>query len=286
MVFVAFIVVERITSLQPAGFRMLAIIGAVLFSMKVIVSVEAQKSGCERLKPRNWFVFTLAWPDMRPVLFAEISGKPLDGWEKTIRQGLQFIVLGVACLTVARYWEQNSTSFFGETGQLLLVTGFLLTGLSLILHFGLFNLLAGLWRLAGVNCRALFRAPLLSRSLSEFWSRRWNLAFSEMTAIAVFRPLNRLIGKRAAGMTAFLFSELLHELAISVPVKTGYGLPMAYFALHALALQIEIQLEQAGMPISTWSWCGRLWTALWVLVPLPILFHRPFLEGVVFPIIR
>ena len=203
-----------------------------------------------------------------------------------IRQGLQFIVLGLAFIAVAGYWDHYPMFFFGEMGQLILVTGFLLTGLSLVLHFGLFNLLAGLWRLVGVNCRALFRAPLLSGSLSEFWSRRWNLAFSEMTAVAVYRPLNWLIGKRLAGMMAFLFSGMLHELVISVPVKAGYGLPMAYFALHALALQIEIQLERAGMPISNGNWCGRLWTALWILVPLPMLFHMPFLEGVVFLIIR
>jgi hypothetical protein len=48
----------------------------------------------------------------------------------------------------------------------------LLPGLSLVLHFGVFNLLAGAWRLAGVDCRPLFLAPLESTSLAEFWGRR------------------------------------------------------------------------------------------------------------------
>jgi hypothetical protein len=35
----------------------------------------------------------------------------------------------------------------------------------------------GAWRLAGVDRRPLFLAPLRSTSLAEFWGRRWNLAF-------------------------------------------------------------------------------------------------------------
>ena len=40
-----------------------------------------------------------------------------------------------------------------------------------MLHFGLFNVAAGLWRLAGVDARPLFRAPLAARSLADFWGR-------------------------------------------------------------------------------------------------------------------
>ena len=51
-----------------------------------------------------------------------------------------------------------------EAPRLLLATLVLLPGLSLILHFGVFNILAGLWRFAGVACGPLFRAPLRSTS--------------------------------------------------------------------------------------------------------------------------
>ena len=56
----------------------------------------------------------------------------------------------------------------------------------------------------------------------DFWSRRWNLAFSEMTALGVYRPLSGNIGRKAATVAAFLASGLLHELAISLPVLAGY----------------------------------------------------------------
>ena len=118
------------------------------------------------------------------------------------------------------------------TGSRLLATALLLPGLSLMVHFGVFNLLAGAWRRAGVDCRRCSARPLRSTSLGEFWGRRWNLAFSEMTALAIYQPLVRRVGRRPALAASFLGSGLLHELAISVPVRAGYGLPLAYFALH------------------------------------------------------
>ena len=164
-------------------------------------------------------------------------------------------------------------------------TALLLVGLSLMTHFGIFNILAAIWRRAGVDCRPLFRAPLQSRSLTEFWGRRWNLAFSEMTAVAAYRPLEHIVGKRTATAGAFLFSGLLHELAISVPVEAGYGLPMLYFALHGGLVLLERRLDGTAWAMSRWGWLSRAWTFGWLVLPLPILFHRAFLAGVVWPLI-
>ena len=149
----------------------------------------------------------------------------------------------------------------------------------------LFNLLAGLWRRIGGDCHALFRAPLRSTSLTEFWGRRWNLAFSEMTALTVYRPLRRLTGNRLASIVAFLFSGVLHELAISLPVRQGYGLPTLYFVLHAIAMQIENVLADCGKPINSSRLAGRCWTAVWLVLPLPLLFHVPFLRGCLWPLL-
>ena len=172
-----------------------------------------------------------------------------------------------------------------ENGARVLATALLLPGLSLVLHFGLFNLLAGAWRLAGVDARPLFRAPLKAHSLTEFWGRRWNLAVAEMTALAVYRPLAGRFGTGAATFLAFLFSGLLHELAISVPVRAGYGLPLLYFALHGTLVLVERRLEQARRPIECWGWLARAWTLGWLALPLPVLFHPSFLRGVVWPLI-
>lgn len=47
-----------------------------------------------------------------------------------------------------------------------------MTGLILMLHFGVFHLLSCLWRSLGAGARPLMDHPLASTSLSEFWGRR------------------------------------------------------------------------------------------------------------------
>jgi alginate O-acetyltransferase complex protein AlgI len=137
----------------------------------------------------------------------------------------------------------------------------------------------------GVDARPLFKAPLVSKSLTEFWGKRWNLAFVEMTAIGIYRPLYRKVGRPVAIFTAFLFSGLLHEMAISVPVKAGYGLPLLYFSLHGLLVLAEGRLERGGFSIQRLGWWSRVWTLGWLALPLPLLFHWPFLRGVVWPLV-
>lgn len=286
LVITAFAAVERLTADQPAGFRMLAIIAAVLFGMKGVVCVEARLAGEKRLNLISWVGFTVGWFGMRPSVFAAVPGMPREGAGPLLRKGLQALSAGILCIAVAAGLNQQSYARFPKGIQQLLVAGILLTGLSFVVHFGIFNLLAGLWRLAGAKCRALFRSPIASRRLGEFWGRRWNLAFSEMTAIAVYRPLCRRLGRGPAGVLAFLFSGLLHELAISVPVQAGYGLPFAYFCLQVAALQIERRLEGPAGVFSRFCWVGKVWTAVWLLVPLPLLFHAAFFNQVFLPLIH
>lgn len=276
--------IERLTATQPAGFRMVALIAVLLFAMKSVVVVESQSAG--KLMPlMTWFCFAGLWVGMRPTLFSDVPGARQEGAAALIRQGIIRLIIGGVFVAVAwMLWTppQNSPR---ESVRIVLSTAFLLPGISLIAHFGLFNIVAGIWRQQGAKCRPLFRAPLLSRSLTEFWSQRWNMAFSEMTAIGVFRPLKGRIGPGPATVVAFLFSGLLHELAISVPVKAGFGLPLLYFTMHAVAMFIERRMERAGRPIHRKVWLGRLWTTGWLVIPLPILFHPAFLRGCVWPLI-
>jgi alginate O-acetyltransferase complex protein AlgI len=87
--------------------------------------------------------------------------------------------------------------------------------------------------------RAPFDAPLRSRSLAEFQAQRWNRSFSEMTALAVQRPLAARLGRHRAMLVSFLVSGLLHEVAISLPVGAGFGLPTCYFVLQGLLVARE-----------------------------------------------
>ena len=106
-----------------------------------------------------------------------------------------------------------------------------------------------------------------------------------MTRAAVYRPLRRYVSRGTATLAAFLFSGALHELAISFPAGAGYGLPTLYFALHGTLVIVERRLMGAGLPIDRHPWVGRLWTLAWLALPLPLLFHPAFLDGVVWPLI-
>ena len=277
LVFLALIGAERLTAGEPAGFRMLGIAGALIYALKAVVSVEERIGSGVTLSPVRWLAFAAAWPGMRPSLFAGLGTRSLPGSLRLMASGAIRLAAGALLFLAARLaWAE---------GHAILATALVLPGLSLILHFGIFNILAGIWRLLGARCDALFRAPLRSRSLTEFWGRRWNLAFSEMTALGIYRPLEPRVGRPAAMAAAFLVSGLLHEIAISLPVNRGFGLPLSYFALHGLLRLVEQGLERAGHPISRHAWIGRVWTVFWLVLPLPILFHRPFLVGVVWPLL-
>jgi membrane bound O-acyltransferase family protein len=272
--------VERLTAAEPPGVRMLAIILALLYGMKTVVTVE---SGT-RLSMQRWLGFSVLWFGMRPGLFSRAGNKPLSGSRDLLVMGLGRLVLGLGLIFLARaIWEWRE--WLGAEPARWLATAPLLAGLSLALHFGVFNVLAAFWRWRGVDCRPLFRAPILSTSLNEFWSKRWNLAFSEMTALAIYRPISAVAGRRAALITAFFASGLLHELAISVPVLAGFGGPSLYFLLHGCLILIETGLARIGVPLNARPWIGRVWTLAALIVPLQILFHRPFLAGIVWPIV-
>jgi alginate O-acetyltransferase complex protein AlgI len=269
---------ERLVASEPPLLRMLAVTGALFFAMKAVVSVEWRLRDGTSLTPARWLAFATAWPGMRPGLFAWPPASPPSGGARLCGRGAAQLAGGVVFVLAARVvWT--------TTASRLAATVLLLPGLSLILHFGIFNLAAGIWRLAGVDCEPLFRAPLLTRNLREFWGRRWNRAFSEMTAVAVYRPLAYGIGRPPALLAAFLVSGLFHEVAISVPVRAGFGGPLLYFAIHAGLALIETALGDAGHGVGRRPWLGRAWTAACLLVPLPLLFHPPFLRGVLWPLI-
>ena len=61
---------EWFTVSQPAGFRMLAIIGVLLYTMKAVVVVESRASGKGALSFRQWICFACLWVGMRPALAA------------------------------------------------------------------------------------------------------------------------------------------------------------------------------------------------------------------------
>src|SRR4029077_9104708 len=102
-------------------------------------------------------------------------------------------------------------------------------GLMLILHFGTFHLIALAWQAAEVNARPIMQAPASATSLSEFWGKRWNLGFRQLTHGLVFDPIRMRAGTAPALLAAFVASGIIHDFVISFPARGGYGLPTGYF---------------------------------------------------------
>jgi hypothetical protein len=46
---------------------------------------------------------------------------------------------------------------------------------------------------------------------------------------------------------------------------------------------IEDRLARAGHAINQVPWVGRAWALAWLMLPLPMLLHRPFLAGLLWP---
>jgi hypothetical protein len=251
--------------------RMVAIIGGTLIATKILTLAFARAEGV--VLGRKATVEFLGWPGMRPSLFARRRVVDTRAAAEIATKGARALLIGAVLFVCARMFAMSPMT---DTVKQVLVTLIALPALSLMLHFGLFDLVAGFYRLRGVPVDKLFRAPLRARSLSEFWSRRWNVGFSEMIALVVHRPLRRNVGEHVALAGSFLASGLLHELAISVPVGAGYGLPTAYFLLHGALVAFERKMARPP---------GHLWTIFWLAAPMPLLFHPPFLRGVIWPLV-
>lgn len=260
--------------------KMLAIIATTFTGMKVVAATVTYKNKADILSVKQWAAFVIGWAGMRAQPFETLGAPALPGAWRMIGFGISRILAGLALIFLAHVLVKFGT---GEILNHVLISALLLVGLSLILHFGLLNIGAGSWRLSGVNTYYLFREPAKAISLTEFWSKRWNLAFSEMTSITLFRPIKNRFGSSTALIAAFIFSGSLHELALSLPVNSGYGLPMLYFILQGVLVLVEKSVLGNSIILRN-KILARIWIFFWLVVPAPLLFHAQFIQQIVWPL--
>ena len=262
-------------SAWPAWLVMWTLAGGVYCAGKLLTWRAAGDAGHGATRWRHTG-YLLAWPGMdAPAFLAKTSaGRPgCREWtaattKTALGAGLVFVVVPAASAGPA------------------LVTGWLgMLGLVLLLHFGTFHLLSCAWRCGGVEARPLMASPLRAVSVAEFWGRRWNTAFRDLTHGFVFTPLRRRLGPPVAILAGFVGSGLVHDLVISLPARGGYGGPTSFFAIQGAALLME--RSDAGRRLGLGRGIrGRIFTAAVLLLPLPWLFHRAFVERVVVPFLH
>ncbi|MBL8889623.1 MAG: membrane bound O-acyl transferase family-domain-containing protein [Planctomycetaceae bacterium] len=212
------------------------------------------------------FWYVVAWPGMHAEAFCGETkiATPTFG-------ELCFAILkatfGLVLLFLMVPWI-GSPLLRGWTGMV---------GVIFTLHFGLFHGLSWFWRKIGYNARPLMDWPILATSIADFWGRRWNTAFRDLTHRFLFRPLAVRMGARLALAVGFLISGLVHEVVISIPAGGGFGLPTAYFVLQGAGLLLE-----RSIPVLKSRW----FTILVLLLPAYGLFHPPFVLNVIIPFLN
>ena len=243
---------------QPRWLVMWLIASALFFTCKGITLSKIKS----RSNAGSLLAYLLLWPGLNPNRFLAERRRTGGG---VARGGIVNLFAGCAVLwLVARQFAERP-----------LIAGWIgMIGLVLVLHFGLFRLVASFWMWQGRDAEMLMRCPVAATSLSEFWGRRWNLAFRDVSHSLVFRPVSMRWGASAATWAVFGLSGLAHELVTSVPAGAGYGGPTMYFLLQS----IGIALARRFKPFNS-----RLFTWIALIVPLGLLFHPPFVHRVMIP---
>lgn len=256
--------VHFLTIEEPAGFRMIALILVLLTGMKVVTAAAYPML---RFTWFKWTLYCFTWVGMNPEIF--FKQRPAAD-RSLLYRGLLFLASGMIILFLLRFFLSPVSMPTGVSYYIQSLA--ILIALSMILHFGLLNISAWVLQQLGYSAYSLFRAPLSAGSLTDFWGKRWNLAFTEMTSVAVYRPLAQKYSGLTALIISFAVSGLLHEVALSLPVQSGYGLPLVYFVIQ-LMLVIAEQKLFTGKP-------GSVWVIAGLIIPLPLLFHPSIMKAV------
>jgi hypothetical protein len=228
---------------------------AIAFAMYAVLKVGSLSGS--PLRGFGRWAYRIAWPGMNPAEFAAAPPRP-PAWTD---------------------WPFAVAKMAFGVGLILAVPSAVagMVGLVFALHFGLFHLLALFWQSRGFHARPIMHWPILASSLADFWGKRWNLAFRDLTHRFLFRPLAKRFGATAGMAISFLVSGLIHELAITVPAGAGYGGPTIYFMAQGLGLGIERRFPRG---------LQRPFAILVVLVPVPLLFPAAFLDRIIAPFLE
>jgi len=220
------------------------------------------------------FTYLLAWPGMDAEHFLDASRRPAVPVVTDWLWASFKTAVGVALLwLVARRIPEEQNLLRGWIG---------LFGLIFLLHFGSFHLIALFWQTMGMDAEPIMSKPILSRTLSEFWGKRWNLGFRQLAHEFIFRPLHRRTGVAVAGLIVFVASGLIHDLVISLPARGGYGLPTGYFILQGLGVTLERSAlgRRIGLQKGPIAWAFML---IGTAAPAFWLFHPLFVLRVILP---
>lgn len=245
-----------------------------LFAAFKALTWRARKEGFAPVWKRLAYLW--AWPgaDANAFLFGLVDRRPsLADWAFAVFKTCFGGWLLLAVVPRMAGWNEYAIGWVG------------MCGIAFVLHCGLFDVLSCLWRRCGACAKPIMNWPIASHSVADFWGNRWNLAFRDATHRFLFRPLLHRFRPAAALMAGFITSGLIHDLVISIPAGAGYGLPTLYFAIQGAGMLFERSALGRALNLGR-GFAGWLFAVAVVVAPSPLLFHPPFVRGVVVPFLR
>lgn len=242
---------------DPPLVRMTGLCFVLLGGMKGLVYTEW--SCRQNLTLGRYMIFSFLWLGMDPASF--VSRRTGLSWRLDLVWGAVFVAVGTMGAYVV--WSMGWRSIF-----------VMFLPMSLAFHFGVLRMAKGFLRAMGFAVRTLFPNPLETQGIGDFWSKRWNVGYSQMLQRVIGRPIEEMCGKSGASFAIFVASGFLHEVAITLPCRAGYGLPTLYFIIQGLVVVLEKSWRK---PI------GKIPALCCVILPLPWLFPQSFQDDVIVP---
>lgn len=222
--------------------------------------------------PGRRLAYLFLWPGMDAGAF--LTGRPerLPDGREWLLAGLKTAIAVVLIAIVPLAAQPMVRAWIGMIGVVM------------FFHFGTFHLLSCFWRWRGVKAAPLMDRPLAATSVSAFWGRHWNIAFRDLTHRLVFKPVLRKWGAPVALMAGFVFSGLIHELAVTIPAGGWYGGPTLFFVIQGFAALAERSRRGKAFDLGK-GVRGWFFTQGVLLLTVPLLFPPPFALRVINPFI-
>ena len=224
--------------------------GSLMVVMKIAFSSE------ERLSIRGRLLQVAALPhSMRatrvpPNLSPRVAGQII----------VDLILAGVALLVLLD--TRHRVGAIPFTGRLCAGAMLLYTGAQSVFDFARLCFLA-----LGLSLDSIHRTPIAARSLTEFWSQRWNRIVSAWLHRFVFLPLARRHCPRLGVFCAFLASGVLHGW----PILVAVGVSGAFATLTFFVVQGALVLAEHRLRIHAWpAFLARGWTLVVLLACSPL----------------
>ena len=116
----------------------------------------------------------------------------------------------------------------------------------------------------------LHNNPFLSRSLQEFWGRRWNQLMGNWLKGMCYLPLAVRGHARLGTIVAFASSALWHWYLARILLNWKWALLMAsFFLIQNVLIFAESRLRMQGRPLVV----RHVWTIAAVLLPSPLVIE-------------